>query len=447
MDDDRAIQNYIFYQNIHWDPDGGMSMRAALGEFNIVQAYQQAASKLESNILAGTGLERVPDNFAKNVTQVLTMRKKKKELKNSNDVEKLFDEITRFISTTLNKTILYGTTTVGRVGGGLGQAPKNMDEISAMVSSLRKISDAIAQYDVDLQKVSTSNVSIFSAESMSKTLAAYKILQDTINKYGSMDNFENGFDNVWTDLKKVCGSLVGDLKGGLEEWAGLIHSQVLQQVQQKVNEAVIEIQSASASGTKSTFIPSKEKQERLGQSKFVSKSDNIIGLDYQENSINFYLNLGISEKSYIESKGKTKSLADGISWQATMAEADLLNELFEFYYANLLVHEPGNLTGYDEASAYLAAKAAAFIISGVSGGDQTQAYFIRYADKVEYIPDLLRKIGTSNKIFAIKPTKKSINIKQEFVQTPADEITDAFIRTRNMIAKIRQSIKFNATRS
>lgn len=443
---DKTTENYIYYKNQDWNPEGKSKMRESLGEFNISQAYQDAANKLESNILANTGLDHIPDNFSKNVTSVLNMRKKKKELANVSDIEKIFDEITRFVDTELNKTILYGNTTIGRIGGGLGEAPKNMDDISNMIKGLRKISDAIQQYDIDLQNMSPNVISIFSAESMSKTLAAYNILQETLSKYGNMDNTEVSFDKAWDDLKRTCGSLVGDLKGGLLEWASLVRAQIIQNVQQAVNDAVIEITSASAAGTSVTFIKDETEQKRLGQSQFVSKSDNIISLDYSEDGIKFSLDLGISEKSYRESRGKTKTLAEGISWQATMAEAGM-SELFEFYYANLLVHEKESLTGHDEASAYLAAKAAAFIISGVSGGDQTQAYFIRYADKIVYIPDLLRKIGNSKKIFAIKPKGNIPDVHNEFIQTPADEITDAYIRTRNMMSKIRQGIKFNAMRS
>lgn len=439
---DNIMSNYIYYHSNDWMTNKPI-LRNNLGDLNITQAYIDNAKKIENNMLKG---KDIPENFVSNVLSVLEMKKSKKEYKAASDIEKLFSDLASFVSTGLNQTILYGNTKIGQVAGGK-ELKFNADQLSILITNLQQIKNEIDKFDEGFQNLGVGEVSMISAIGMEKTAVAYKQLDSLIKKYkgGSIDDFESNYETLIKEIKQVCGSLVGDLKGGMLEWGDYIHSKVLMTIQNEVKNAVIQINQASLAGTDLTYIADESLQLKLGQSRFVSKSDNIINLTYSENGLSFTLDLGISDKSYLKSKGSGKSLADGISWQATMAEANLTDSAFEYYYANLLIHEKETITGSDELSAYLAAKASAFIISGVSGGDNTQAFFIRYGNKLVYIPNLLREVSKAKKRFAIKPTSKSI--KNTFVETVADVETDSYARTRNTLNNLRRGVKFNATRT
>ena len=110
------------------------------------------------------------------------------------------------------------------------------------------------------------------------------------------------------------------------------------------------------------------------------------------------------------------------------------------YFSDSDISKPKSLV-----NRFLAAKASAFLISGVSNGSIPQAYFVRYGDSIVFVPNMLRKIAQDKKMgFGIYPTNK--RKKQVFVQTPEDELSDAYSRTKTSMGNLRNAIKFNAIR-
>ena len=179
--------------------------------------------------------------------------------------------------------------------------------------------------------------------------------------------------------------------------------------------------SVSMGGTGATNV-SADMAKQLGQSSFVNKSDNFVTVRCTQNSMTIEVDLGISDKSYSKGKAHGKTLASGISWTPTMAlgGTNLSESAFEYYYANMIVHEANALQQANALNNYLGAKASAFIISGVEGGDKAQAYFIRYANKLVYVPDMLRKMASKNKGLTVKPV--STSIKNEFIQKSKNKL-------------------------
>jgi hypothetical protein len=440
-----AWESYIYYKNADWQSNRAF-LYNQLGSLDIVQAYNDNAKKLEATLANG---QNIPEDFVKNVQSVLEVRSSKKDLETSSDVEKIFNELVNFVKTDLNKTILYGNLTVGRVGGGYDTSIiKDMQSLNKVIDSFKKIKNTFDNFDSSFQENGYSDVSIVSAEGMNKTKIAYDQLDNFIKNYGGISNIDVGWDKIQKDIKTVCGSLVGDFKGGLLEFGDYIHSKALIGIEQAVGDAIIKINSASLSGTKATLILDKEFADAKlgGQRKFVNKSDNVVNLTYTENDMSITVDLGISDKSYIKSRGRGKTLADQISWQPLMTEGGLTNSSFEYYYANAYLHGISEKEQND-LDRYLAAKASAFIISGISGGDQTQAYFIRYADTLVYVPTFLRQIATNIKgSLIVKPNKALKEKDNVFIQTKASEVEDAYIRTKNTLSKLRQNVKFTGAR-
>ena len=107
-----------------------------------------------------------------------------------------------------------------------------------------------------------------------------------------------------------------------------------------------------------------------------------------------------------------------------------------------MVHERTSLSKNNILNNYLAAKASSFIISGISGIENApQAIFIRYANKIVYVPSLLKQKKFRLKINPIG------SVSNDYVNPDnKPNMIDAYARTKNTMAKLRTGITFNAYR-
>lgn len=442
MSQNKAMLNYIYYKANDWKKNKSF-MYSQIGNMNISEAYYENAKRLESNLNIPNVIKT--DNFVKNVQSVLEIRKTKKDkIFLEQELQKIFIELTNFVQKDVAKTSLGTGLTVGKIGG--GTKLDSSIKFSEVLAGFQKIKNNFDKFDSSFQNLGLSTVSIINQTGMEKTAAAYEQLNSFLKKYGGIDNFDNSMEQVYREIQKVCGALVGDFKGGLLEFGDYMYLKALSAVDTSINDAIINIQNPSLSGANMSFIPS-EMAKQLNQYSFVNKSDNHVKIIYTENSITFEVDLGISDKSYTQGRAHGKNLATGISWIPTMGVGSngLTETAFEYYYANLLIHESSFLQQNNNINQYLAAKASAFIISGIENASVPQAYFIRYANKIVYVPNLLRDMAMNKKKgLTIKPTIQKINNK--FIDDKnATSIEDAYARTKNTIQAIRKNIKFNGS--
>lgn len=433
MNNNQAKNNYIYYRNNSWANNRATLLsQLAVSNQDISEAYKANAKRLEANLNIGN----LPDNFVEEVIKLLDFNEKQQTLLQQKQ-QKFFEDIQNFVGTELSKTILTSGISVGTANIQLRKTILTADQVNEIAKKLQEILDRIDKFDRGFQDMMNSEVSFLSVEAMKKTKQAY----DEIKSFTMNPTVEG--PNLSKELSRLIGLLLGDLKGGLLEYADYIHNHAVAIATQSVVDAVAQIKNVQLTGIQDTIINDKKLAEALGQSVFRNKADNLVTIEWGKNGMQ--ITFGISDKSYKSGKARGKSLAAGIKWQALFHEAGLSESSFEYYYANMMVHERAILNNQDNIlNKYLAAKASGFILSGIAGGTTPQAMFIRYANKIVYVPSLLRQIAENGKGFRLAP---SGTVDNAFVnKNNGPNVQDAYARTRSTISKLRRGIAFNTYR-
>ena len=437
MNNNQAKNNYIYYRNNSWvNNRATLLSQLAVNNQDISEAYKANAQRLEANLNIGT----LPDNFVEEVIKLLDFNEKQQTVLQQ-EQQKFFEDIQNFVGTELSKTMLIGGISVGTANVQLQRiisiVNQDQTKVNEIAKRLQEILVRIDEFDRGFQDIANSEVSFLSVEAMKKTKKAY----DEIKSF-TMNPTAKGPELSKT-LSRLIGLLLGDLKGGLLEYADYIHNHAVAVATQSVVDAVAQIKNVQLTGVQDTIIKDEKLAAALGQSVFRNKADNLVTIEWGANAIQ--IAFGISDKSYTSGKARGKSLAAGVRWQALFHEAGLSESAFEYYYANMMVHERAILNNPNNIlNKYLAAKASSFILSGIAGGTTPQAMFIRYANKIVYAPSLLRKIAENGKGFRLTP---SGTVDNTFVnQNNGPNAQDAYARTRSTISKLRSGIAFNAYR-
>lgn len=440
--------NYIYFKKEDWDQNrSAIESIIGIDSSNIYQAYAQAAQRMKFRF------DNLPDNFVDNVINLLDFSPDadKQVLNKLGDQfgSSFFSDIQSYVAKGLTGTSFGGNLTLGNANVKLKNMELNAKQLVEIVAGFNKIQQQIESFSSGFKQlksiVNTNTVGFLSNEDMDKTKVAYDRLVEFTSKYKNINSEDplSGVEAIKKEILQLIGLVTGDLKGGLYEYADYIHSQILSSVDHEVGQAVIAV-GASMTGTKSNV-------QQQSSHAFTAKSDNVITVlalttNEQNKQIQVRIDLGISDKSYRKGKASGKSIAEGVRWDSVMQQGGLFESAFEYYYANLMYFQDTRIfQSKSLINKFLAAKAAIFLIAGIADGSVPQAYFVRYADKIVYIPNIFQNFAkTKRGGFGIRPGN-SITI-QDFIQTPKDEVSDAFERTRNSVNKLRQNIKFNATR-
>lgn len=457
-----ALTNYIYWKNQDWTRNkSALAQAANINTNQIYAAYNANANALQHSFLGGRDL---PDDFVDNVIKLLDFSPEAdRVIKDELDAkigDSFFSDIQNYVNSELTKTVLGKNLTVGNINVKLKQMELNAKQLTKIVAGFQKIQKKISQFSkgfIQLQKnLPNSTVGFLSSAEMKKTKVAYQALQSFLNKYGQNPQTPvQSVEKLKKEILRLIGLIVGDLKGGLYEYADYIHNQALMAIKTPIQQFVqqsggnVIVSGGLLTGT------SKSTTEKEGEKihDFVSKADNVVILTtIDNNGFLVNINLGISDKSYKEGKADRKSIAEGVSWSSVMNAptgaglSSLTETAFQYYYANLMYFSDSDISKPKSlVNRFLAAKASAFLISGVSNGSIPQAYFVRYGDSIVFVPNMLRKIAQDKRMgFGIYPTNK--RKKQVFVQTPEDELSDAYTRTKTSMGNLRNTIKFNAIR-
>ncbi len=457
-----ALTNYIYWKNQDWVRNkDALAQAANINTSQIYAAYIANANALQRSLLGGKSL---PDNFVDNVTKLLEFSpqadKMIKDELNLQIGDSFFTDIQKYVNSELTKTSLGKNLTVGNINVKLKQMELNSKQLAKIVAGFQKIQQKISQFNKGFLQLKNSlpnsTVGFLSGTEMKKTKVAYQALQSFLNKYGQNSEMPaQGVEKLKKEILRLIGLITGDLKGGLYEYADYIHSQVLAAIKTPIQQFVQ--QSAGSVIVSGGMLTGTSKSTAEGKGEkihdFISKADNVVILTAIDNN-NFLvnINLGISDKSYKEGKADRKNIAEGVTWPSvmdasTMAGMSSLTETaFQYYYANLMYFSDSDITKPKSlVNRFLAAKASSFLIAGISKGSIQQAYFVRYGDSIVFIPNMLRKIAQDKRVgFGIVPINK--RKKQVFVQTPDDELSDAYSRTKTSMGNLRNTIKFNAIR-
>ena len=310
---DRAISNYIYFKNNSWLANKATLMNQ-IGSMNISDAYNQNAARLEANMNIGN----LPNNFIDEVIKLLDFNQTQSDFLEEQQ-NNFFKEIENFISK-MSQEKLFGDVTIGVANIKLKESVLDAKQVESVVKNFQKILETIDKFDEGFRDLGKFDISFLDKPGMEKTKIAY----NEILKFTKSDHPLTEGKKLSKEIVRLIGLLLGDLKGGLLEFADYIHSYAISTIHKEISDAIVKIKDAQLTGTQDIPVP-KELEKALGQKVFRSKADNIITVGYDKDEVHIELNFGISDKSYKSSKASGKSLAQGVKWQALFHEAYYLN--------------------------------------------------------------------------------------------------------------------------
>lgn len=457
----KARNNYIYLKSDHWDKHKNDLIQAAgLNEQSVMQAYKENAMRLRRN----GGIGELPEDFGKKIVELLSSFEQ--EVVNKNGLESgFFQEISNLLMNASSEVI-----SVGGEEKRLSQLTfKNLKDVVMSQEEFNKIVDVysnilqeIGKFDKGFSKIlgqpsGGDTVAFISKEGMATTRTAYNQIQKFLNDFGGQDInalSQKQLTKLQKDIAKTQANLTTNIRGGLNEYATYVMMKGQALIDKAAEEAVHEMKfnngqaiglrvlDAELSGVGDTNILDEQLSSLLGQKTFSNKSDNTVNLQIIGDGLSIDVNTGISIKSYGADSYVGKKISDGVKWQAVFQSAGLIETNIEYLLANVIINQSGLQAASDGLlRRYIAAKASAFLISGVEGGDTPQALFFRYADSIIYIPDALEQ-GHFSKLTLNNFTDKPRN---ERVGDSANNMIDAYARTKNTIANIRSSVKMRAS--
>lgn len=409
---------------------------------NVAAAYRKSADKLERGFFGDIKQEQI-QIIIEDMKKLLDLNNSEINNQLDTNFNSAIKQLTDFVSTITDR-ILYGNITMGQVAGGGGETKLSAEEVSQSLQTLQKVMQEIQDIDLAFQNVNQGQgFFAIGQQQLKKSFNAYKKI-DTMLK---QNHSKKSLKNMTQEIKKATNNLIGNIRGDLLEFADYMHNMAVSEALSAVENAVSNLSNVSLSGVGRTkiygqegqLLTSQEMKSKFGQTSFANKSDNLVTYNYNKDGINLLINFGISDKA-IPSDSKKVSLADSISWQSLFLNGDFSEDpFFETCYANLVIHDPNSVTGSSIYSQYLAAKAAGFLFAGIKGGNVSQALFIRYADKLYYLPDYIRNLG--EKKYINLRIKKPENKEKNPENGP--NWTDAYARSRNTLTNLRKR-KFEA---
>lgn len=451
----RARKNYIALRKDTWERNQYTVAKINLTRDGINEQYRKNAARLRGNM----GLQGSESEVNKIIKDMKTLLSFKTESKNDVEIElaKFGQEISEFVGDTVKNTMATDSLTMGQlssklVAKGVNSYAPAAEELATLLKGLSSIRDEVSRLDATLGSLAkdsglTGEVSFLKADSVKSGQEAYRKLNDFILKYTKMKQISPAMGPAFKEeMNSLFGSLMGSLKGELLEYTEYMYTSALAELSKTVNEEIMKIEGATHTGPLDTFI--KDGSAFGGQTQFVSKSDNIVKISFGPKEARVVIDVGISDKSYAKENAVGRSVANGVSWDATFQSAGLRDQTFEWYYANLMRHEFDSVSKSSNIyNKYLAAAASSFLISGVENGSMAQAYFVRYADGIYFVPDLLEEIASNRKnaIFKLSPADKGSKEAQEYIGTKRDW-NQAYSRAINTLNSYRRHVKFNVDR-
>ena len=432
---DRYTLQYVYYRQEDWESKGLAKYKNLLiTDQDIQQAYIEAGQRLRGNLLNGGFSQSEFDAIMVNdIQHFLNLPPKAAYNSLDETFQELMGDFIKEVNSITRKKV------VGNIN--INAAYFAGDEkFKSIVDSAEKVNEALGNFKAiydEFKKINDKLIEVGGADYDIFTLTS----KDAAASFSALQSLKNIKEAVKGKsvseqaamIRSLCGNLRSNLIGGFSEVLRAVLLRAQATAEETITSSVIK--DANVTITKKIQTTGTSGQISAFGRTYAPKSDNRVAVRMTGEGLNVNIEFGISEKA-TKYSNKAHILSD-MYWEALFVAVQLLDTPTEYLIMNMEEH--GTKDQAELYLSYLAAKTADIAFAGV-GGFSNQAAFIRFQNKIFYLPDYLESMGKRKRSRRLKATLSQP--KNEPVGDPENNpnIQDAYSRSRNIVAKFRRSM-------